>query len=80
MPSSLEYDPVDAVVLCCGPLELGVFSDDFEAANFSLKTSLRSDARMTSFSDRVSSGAPVTPMELMASNRRARQSCDGFAK
>lgn len=78
IPSSLECDPEDEVVLCCSfarePPTLGVWSGILGEANFSPKISLRSDARMTSFSYRVSSGAPVRFMELIESNRRARQS------
>ena len=81
IPSSLECDPADEVVLCCiFPAGVGAWSGILGEVNFSPKMSLRSDARMTSLSYRVSSGTPVTSMELMASNRRARQSCEGLAK
>jgi hypothetical protein len=48
--------------------------------NFSMKTSLRSELRMTIFSARVKIGAAERSIELMASNSRAKQSCDGEEK
>ena len=80
-----EFEPPEAVDRCA---TRDPFDPDCVAGsgggrggkNFSAKMSLRSEFRMTSFSARASTGAAERSMELIASKRRAKQSCDGAEK
>jgi hypothetical protein len=82
MPSSkLECDPVEFIGLWFPrPLRCWDVSEARGGPNFSMKTSLRSELRMMIFSERVKIGAADKSIELMVSNRRAKQSWDGVEK